>query len=414
MHTNLELHALVSLFALITSLLFGASPAFAQESSSPTLFSLSPPSTYFVVVGANSGDYKNAPGLTGASGGGDDCVALTRHLQVQGFDEKHLLSFCGPELVRTRLFARLSDLTKNIEAGSTLVVVWIGHGGLEPQTNTPLFLATDGSFDLFVDKDTTLTAASGYYQDGISPQLLYGFTRQNLPTNARVVFITDAARGGLYSANGGTLVLEGPSAEDFRDMPGVYALSPTAGKAVPTSLTRTILSACITAPTLGAGELTARAFLACYAEGMTRGGNVTIETAGAWGDEPLVRFPSPVISPAVVSPAATHSLPVGKIIVVSGGGIMTLVGGVGAITTFVEARHLGEDIASGNYGAPGDPTLQTAVERYNAHADALTAWYVVTGAGALITGTGALLPLPHALQEHVTMAPLGVVIHGSF
>jgi hypothetical protein len=410
LNTNLRrLLTLITFLLALVGLAFNPNPAQAQESATTIpapAVDTTPPSTYFVVVGAQ--EYKNAPGLTGTEGGEYDCKVIVDHLHKQGFGDRHVMSACGPELVRDGFFMRLDRFMMDVTTGSTVFVVWIGHGGTDPVTGYRVFAAVDGSFDLLPWENSDV-AISSYSMSGVSPGLLYGAMQRIIPADTRVVFVTDVARGGTYQASRGTILLEGPSAKDFQDMPGAYALSPTPGKSVPVGLTRQTLMHCIARP-LWSVVLSARQMLECYADVMTKGG-VTVEMAGTWkADDSLVFFP-----PLAVSPAPSKK-PIAKIVLISGGAMVTVVGTTGAIVTFTEARSLGEDIAAGNYGVAGDPALTVAVERYNQSAAVLPVWYTATGVGAALTVTGITLPMPHnvPVSAKLSVVPGGMMVAGHF
>lgn len=368
------------------------------------------PSTFFVVAG--SGNYPNAPDLTGAEGATNDCLAIAEHLRGQGLPDAQIMSACGPELVRMRLFALLQEFARRVPSGGTLFIMWIGHGGTDPQSGAKLFLATDGSFDLFVSKEGQY-ASSGYGHDGINVSLLYGATRQNIPTNARVVFVTDVARGGVYKANGGDILLEGPSAKDFEEMPGVLALSPTPGKLTPVGLTRHTLITCLSPQTMGLSVDT-REFLECYAEGMTATG-LTIEMAGTWSETTdLFIFPTPP-PPAV----AKKKVNAPKVALVVTGSALAAVGVAQAYLGHTEAIELGKGISAGEYGVAGDSKLATAVEHYNTLADTQPLWYAMGGAGLATIAIGIALPTTNGKETELPrttlyLKPTGLEVQGSF
>lgn len=370
------------------------------------------PGTYYVVLGSDT--YTNAPGLTGSEGATYDCQAVKNHLtETLRYPASQVMSLCGAELVRERLFRSLSSfLVHGVPSGSTVVVVWIGHGGTAPGTDIRMWATSDASFSMYPGAQETL-ANTGYLLNGITPDMLYREVVRVIPVNTSVVFVTDTARGGTYDAGGVTLELVGPSAEDFGKlgMKNVYALSPTPGKRVPVGLTRQTLITCLNPRTTGI-TVDTREFLGCYAEGMTHVGGLTIEMAGAWSEtNDLFVFPAP---PPVVVTKKKVSAP--KVTLVVAGGALAVAGGVQAIRGYTEALALGVDITEGEYGVEGDPALTAAVERYNALSKAQPWWYAMGGVGLAAVTVGIILPngKPASSKVVVYLGPTGAGVHGRF
>lgn len=371
------------------------------------------PGTYYVVLGSDT--YANAPGLPGAEGATYDCQAVKNHLtKTLRYPETQVMSLCGPELVRERLFRSLSAfLVHGVPSGSTVVVIWIGHGGTAPGANIHQWVASDASFSMYPGAQESL-ANTGYLLNGITPDVLYREMVRVVPVNTNVVFVTDTARGGTYDAGGVTLELIGPSAEDFEalGMKNVYALSPTPGKSVPVGLTRQTLITCLNPQTMGLSVDT-REFLGCYAEGMTRVGGLTIETTGPWNEmNYLFVFPTP---PPPVAAKKKVSAP--KVTLVVAGGALVVAGGVQAYRGYTEATALSEDIADGKYGVEGDPELDAAVERYNALGTLQPLWYAMGGAGLGAVAVGIAIPngnKPASPEVVVYLSPTGAGVYWDF
>jgi hypothetical protein len=367
--------------------------------------------TAWVVAGASS--YAKAPNLPGVEDAEETCQQIVDHLLRVGYPAERVMNSCGPELVRTRFFVRLNEfVATQVPAGGTLVVIWLGHGGVDPATRRRVWATTDGSFDLYPGVDATF-ANSGYASEGITPDLLYGMTQRVMPTNARTVFITDTARGGSFEAKGGTISLLGPSAQDFDPMPGVYALSPTPGKSVPAGITAKALASCIvpSASTDGTPGLTARELISCYISQMSSNG-VTTQEAGTWEGELLITFP------ARQGEAKQPLLPgwtPAKHALTWGGGGMGLGFGVASIVTYSQGLSLNRDISSGVYGRAGDPRLDGAVERYNALGSRMPYLIVGTVVGAGAMTVGLLLPTKDTTTNLTVMAgPTGFAVAGRF
>lgn len=394
-------------FALCVLSFFCACSARAEDTTTalPEVIRMDPPTTTWVVLGTST--FSKAPNIAGSEDSERQCRAIIEHLTQVGYSSSQVLSLCGTELVRERLFANLGDLAnKQVKSGGTLVVVWLGGGGTDPASGTRIWSAADASFNAYTGSSDAL--GSSYFRSGISPSLLYQYITRFVPTNANVLFLTDSARGGTYATGSGNIELVGPSAHDFDDFPSVYALSPTPERDVPEGKTYAAITTCINPVRFSVGMITGRELINCYAEAMT-GPGLTIDSMGSWSEDALIFLPQ---SQAPV-PVAKKKVNAAKVALIAAGGAVTVAGGVGALVTYLDARQVVTSVNAGTYGAEGDPRLEDAMARYNRDRTLFLASCIAGGVGLGSVTVGIALP-HHDIKATATITPTGVSVHGTF
>lgn len=319
--------------------------------------------TFWLLAG--SSEY--AEPVPAALGATADCLGLRDDLLAFGYPAEQVLSFCGTALVKNDIVTAVNGLSGRLSPGDTLVVYWVGHGGVDPEDPVQKFWHTSDGLT-------------------VGPLIFDSALRRAIPSETNILFLTDTARDA------------GPSAGDFVSVnPRTVVASPLPGIKQPGAL-REIIRGCLRRNLAMADDNQLSLAEAGTCLGVTSSATpVPMIGGGDWASltTPIIHYPpEPKLAqkPLAVKPIARWSgLGLGVVSAVAGG------------VTYVEARSIYDSAESQNFLV--SESMRGDVERYD---DLRLATYVLWGVGVagLATFGGTYLT--------VTPAPHGLTIQGSF
>lgn len=352
------------------------------------------PMTYWLLSG--SSEYSEfVPGVDGATA---DCLGVEQDLLAFGYPESQVMAFCGTAMRKTEIVQAVNSLSGRMTAGDTLVVFWIGHGGFDlADPGQKLWQTSDG---LFVREGED---GNGYSLTGIDPRLLESALRRAVPPDTEIIFLTDTARGGVFKE---TFSLEGPTADDFKDInPHTRAASPNS-RAGASGALRQVLKGCLRRSLAMADDGQISTTEAAICLGITSSVPVIpMIGSGEWTSSatPVFLYPP---APTTKIPAPDHPRTKRSALrpVVRFGGLgIGVVGAVAGTVTFIEASNIYATAEEQDFQVP--ESTRPDIERYD---DLKVATYALWGASLLGLATfgGSYLV--------VTPTPQGVAISGFF
>lgn len=392
---------IVTLFALITS-------AQAQD----TLGVTRTLSTYFVVAGSDG--YTNAPDLPNVSGTSLACSTIVEHLVTTAHTPiEHVLNACGNEFVHDRLLLKFRDLLLHVQAGDTLVVIWLGAGSTDPESGETIWTTSDGAFETRASGDAK---RSGHLSNGIAPNDLQGMVATLAPAWTNTLYITNAAQGGTYR----NISLVGPHAKTFKGLgEGVFAISPAPGNTVAQSVMQGAITTCIdpranvnTSPGLDGQEIES-----CITQQLSASGIAT-ETSGGWGEAStdLVSFPSvnlaavpslrakkPIVLPKIRTSKTT------KTFLEIGGVTFTALDGIGLAVVLVNMGEIEHELTTKTFTVDDSEYVYGRAEEYERLGNTIPWLGVGMGVGVALATTGFVaIPIKTSHEVSVVVHPSGV------
>lgn len=115
-------------------------PADTAETEAPRYSLPADPKKYAVIVGVEQ--YADLPPATYAE---RDAAAVKRHALALGFPERNILALSGARATKSGLVKSLETwLARNVQADSTVLFYFSGHGAPDPSTGRAYLMPSDG------------------------------------------------------------------------------------------------------------------------------------------------------------------------------------------------------------------------------------------------------------------------------